>query len=149
MKNLKIVFTLIFASVAMSCSSDDPIIIDATDVQQVSNAAKAGTWYITSYMVSGVNKTTDYAGFSFDFADNGAVTATSSAESYNGTWSVVDSGATGNSAEVDFKMSFASPVNFEELSDDWKIVSINSNKIDLMDDSGVSGNIDTLTFEKN
>lgn len=49
--------------------------------------------------------------------------------------------------EIDFNIFFASPESFNELSDDWNIVSYSATKIELIDESS-DGEIDLLTFEK-
>lgn len=49
--------------------------------------------------------------------------------------------------EIDFNIFFASPEDFNELSDDWNIISHSATKIELIDESG-DGEIDLLTFEK-
>ena len=49
--------------------------------------------------------------------------------------------------EIDFNIFFASPEDFNELSDDWNIISYSATKIELIDESG-DGEIDLLTFEK-
>jgi hypothetical protein len=49
--------------------------------------------------------------------------------------------------EIDFNIFFASPEDFNELSDDWNIVSYSATKIELIDESS-DGEIDLLTFEK-
>ena len=50
--------------------------------------------------------------------------------------------------KVKFNISFSSPPDFEELSDDWDILSFSNNTIELIDESG-DGSTDMLTFEKN
>jgi hypothetical protein len=54
-----------------------------------------------------------------------------------------------SSDDLDFNISFASPPDFEELSDDWDFISQSSSKIELIDVSGGNGGTDYLTFEKN
>lgn len=44
---------------------------------------------------------------------------------------------------------FTSPPDFEELTDDWDIISQTSSKIELIDISGGNGGTDYLTFQKN
>jgi hypothetical protein len=39
--------------------------------------------------------------------------------------------------------------DFEDLNDDWDIISRSSTKIELIDISGGNGGTDYLTFEKN
>jgi hypothetical protein len=50
---------------------------------------------------------------------------------------------------VDFNIVFLSPADFEELSEDWSILSISPSKIELKHVSGGNGGTDFLTFEKN
>lgn len=50
--------------------------------------------------------------------------------------------------EIDFNIFFASPADFNELSEDWNIVSYSANKIELIHESGGNGGTDLLTFEK-
>lgn len=55
----------------------------------------------------------------------------------------------GNSTgEIDFDIFFAAPEDFNELSEDWNIVSYSANKIELIHVSGGNGGTDLLTFEK-
>jgi len=59
------------------------------------------------------------------------------------------SSSNSNSDDIDFNISFSSPNDFEELSDDWHIESHSSTMIKLKDVSGGNGGTDFLTFEKN
>jgi len=52
-------------------------------------------------------------------------------------------------SDLDFNIFFASPPDFEDLSDDWDFISHTSTKIELIDMSGGNGGTDYLTFEKN
>jgi hypothetical protein len=51
--------------------------------------------------------------------------------------------------DLDFIISFASPANFRELSEDWEILSRTASKIKLKHVSGGNGGTDLLTFEEN
>ena len=51
--------------------------------------------------------------------------------------------------DSDFITSFASPAIFEDLSEDWEILSRTASKIELKYVSGGNGGTDLLTFEKN
>ncbi len=53
-----------------------------------------------------------------------------------------------SSGEIDFNIFFAAPADFNELSEDWNIISYSSNKIELIHESGGNGGTDLLTFEK-
>ncbi|MCL6266577.1 hypothetical protein [Flagellimonas myxillae] len=49
--------------------------------------------------------------------------------------------------EIDFNIFFATPEDFNELSEDWNIVSYSVTKIELIDESS-DGETDLLTFER-
>ncbi len=140
---------LTILTVITSCTTDDNagIIIDTSNIQQMSETAKSGIWRITSFIDSGKNETANFTGYDFTFNDNGTLTASNNSNTINGTWSVRN-GSSSSSNDVDFDIAFASPNNFEELSEDWDIVSISNSKIDLIHVSGGNGGTDTLTFEK-
>ena len=151
MKNRFLIATILTLSVVLtSCSSDDTISIDSLDIQQVADVTKDGSWRISSYIDSGKDETSDYNGYSFDFADNGLLSATNGSNTYNGSWSVTnDSSSSSSQDDIDFNIFFSAPENFEELSDDWDIVSVSNSKIELIDVSGGDGETDSLTFIKN
>ena len=69
---------------------------------------------------------------------------------YTGTWSVTNSSSSSSSSsdDIDFNILFNSPPNFEELSEDWDIISHTSAKIELIHVSGGNGGTDYLTFER-
>jgi hypothetical protein len=138
---------LFIINTASMCSSDDS---PSTNQSQVIDLASSGTWRITLYNDSGVVETSKFTGFNFTFGASNVVTATGNGLSYSGTWSVTDSNSTDDSIDdLDFNISFTSPVDFADLTDDWDIVSKSSTKIELIDVSGGNGGTDYLTFEKN
>ena len=139
----------------VGCGTDDTMTEDNNAViNQIADQIKSGTWRITSYIDSGNNETGDYAGYDFTFNENGSLVASNGANVINGTWSITDDSNNSNDDrsndnDIDFNILFASPPNFEELSDDWDVVSTSTSKIDLIDVSGGNGSTDTLTFIKN
>jgi hypothetical protein len=153
MKKLKFisVMALLYTFTVASMCEDDDDNSNPNLVSEVINIAKNGTWRVTLYNDSGQIETSDYNGYNFTFGANNALTATNGANTYNGTWSITDSNSSDDSPDndVDFNIGFASPPTFEELSDDWDIVSYTQNKIELRDVSGGNGTTDLLTFEKN
>jgi hypothetical protein len=132
------------------CSSDDNS-SSSTDPTPVINIVSQGTWRITSYVDSGTNETNHFTGYNFTFGASSAVTATNGTNTYTGTWSIVtDSSNDDNpSSDLDFNIAFASPADFEDLTDDWDIVTYTATTISLIDISGGNGGTDTLVFTKN
>lgn len=137
-----------------SCSSDDDSSNNPNNVvQNVRNVVQSGTWRITSFVDSGQNETSDFSGYDFTFMSNGTLTASNGSNSMNGTWSVTNSSSSSSSSDddVDFNIFFnvSQEDPFEDLNDDWDVVSYSSNQLSLIDISGGNGGTDTLTFTKN
>ena len=144
------VLTLGLFLITFSCSSDTVMTDNSSEIKQISDMATSGTWRITNYNDSGQDETSDYTGYNFTFNENGTLIATNGTNTYNGTWSVSDDSSSDDDPDdIDFNIFFASPPDFEELSDDWDIGSSSSAKIELIDISGGNGGTDLLTFEKN
>lgn len=159
MKNRIFYSFLIMLSLSLmstTCSSDDPAPSNdnSQEIIEIENTAESGTWIISSYVDSGQDETNDYNGYEFTFAGNGTVTATNGTTTYNGTWSVTDSDSSDDSSsddDIDFNITFPVPEtdDFDDLNDDWDIVSYSSTTISLIDISGGNGGTDTLVFQKN
>ena len=143
-------FCLLMLNVASMCSSDDNS-SSSTDPTPVITIVSQGTWRITSYVDSGTNETNHFTGYNFTFGASSVVTATNGTNTYTGTWSIVtDSSNDDNpSSDLDFNIAFASPADFEDLTDDWDIVTYTATTISLIDISGGNGGTDTLVFTKN
>jgi hypothetical protein len=141
-----------FTLLSSTCSSDDDdgnSNDNSQDIIQIENTVESGTWRITSFIDSGQDETTDFNGYNFTFDANGTVNATNGTTSYNGTWSVTNDSS--DDDDIDFNILFPVPDtnDFEDLNDDWDIVSYTDSRINLIDISGGNGGTDTLTFEKN
>ena len=151
MKYLKNSFLLFLFGLLLlsSCSSDDDNSTDNGTQDQIENNVEDGTWQITKFIDSGDVETNHFTGYNFTFNSSGVLNANNGTNSYNGSWSITDSSSSSSSDDFDFNISFASPTDFEELSDDWDFISQTSTKIELIDVSGGNGGTDYLTFEKN
>ncbi|GAA4974092.1 hypothetical protein GCM10023315_25710 [Algibacter aquimarinus] len=139
---------------SFNCSNDnDELNNNSQQIAQIESVAKSGTWRITNFNDSGQDETADFAGYTFSFNNDGTLVATNGTNTVNGTWSITndDSSDDDNSNDdIDFNISFPVPEtnDFEDLNDDWDIVSASSTKIELIDISGGNGGTDMLTFEK-
>jgi len=131
-------FTLFFF---FSCSNDEKPGVDPTAVSQT---ATQGTWRISYFWDTDKDETLNFSGFNFTFSSGGVVTAVKDATTATGTWGVrVDDGV------VKFDLLFTDPVDFVDLSGDWKVLERTDSRIKLEDVSGGNGGTDYLTFEKN
>lgn len=155
MKHLSLIsiLSLIFMlNVASMCSNDDDVIPSpSVNPAPVINTVKSGTWRITFFEDSGSNETSNFTGYTFTFGSSSVLTATNGVNTYTGTWSVTSDNSNDDSPsnDLDFNIAFASPPNFEELTEDWNILELTSTKVRLVHVSGGNGGIDYLTFEKN
>lgn len=159
MKILKFKFLSLFIMSSFlfltACSDDDDNGASSTEqiVQSLSNNVKSGTWKITQFIDSGQNELSNFSAYTFTFGDNGVLTATNGQNTLVGTWSVTKSNSNDDDPnnDIDFNIFFnvddSNP--FEDLNDDWDILSQNTTKIELIDVSGGNGGTDRLTFEKN
>ena len=140
-----------FSLMSSACSSsddDDGSNNNNANPQEVINIAQSGNWTITYFFDTDSDESSDFNGYTFTFADTGVLTATNGSSTIIGTWSVTNSSSSSSNSDLDFNISFVSPPNFEELSDDWDIISYTSTKIELIDINGGNGGTDYLTFEK-
>lgn len=153
MKNKLIIFAgiVLYMIVVCSCTSDDDNMNESNiaEIQAIETTVQAGIWRITYYYDSDHEETDHFNGFNFTFSENGILTATNTTDTHIGNWSVTGSSSDDNDDDdIDFNIFFSTPSDFNELSDDWDIISRTSSKLELIDISGGNGGTDYLTFEK-
>ena len=144
-------FLLLIAFHITACDDDSNSRPSNARINDVEGTATQGQWRITFFEDSGDNETGNFSGYIFEFDANNLLTATNGSNNYAGTWSVTDDGSgddNNNYDDIDFNIGFSNPRNFEELSEDWEIISISNTKIELRHVSGGNGGTDLLTFEK-
>jgi len=154
MKTFKLIpflAVLFMLNVASMCSSDDDNSNPTPDPTPVINTVNTGTWRVTLFEDSGTNETGHFTGYNFTFGTGNTLTAANGANTYTGTWSVTsdNSGDDSPSNDLDFNITFTSPADFTDLTEDWNIITYTPTKIQLIHVSGGNGGTDYLTFEKN
>ncbi len=132
-------------------SGDDYIIIEKDcgnnaggDVAQIKEWMTMGEWIVANYNDSGQDDTGLFEGYGLDFLENGGVIAESANSLIDGEWNVYRD----NSNVLRFDLNFGNDQPFNELNDDWRIVEVSANRIELKDISGGDGTVDILVFEK-
>jgi hypothetical protein len=141
---LLITLTAVFTMT--SCTNDDSSDLNQTVIQ---NNVQKGTWKITSFIDSGNDETNHFNGYVFTFENDGTLNATNGNGNVNGTWNITDSNSTDDSpGDLDFNIHFNLTNDFEDLNEDWHIVSQTSDRIELIHVSGGNGGTDNLIFEK-
>ncbi len=153
MKMASIFLILMYITTVAACSKDDSNNDSPqnTTVQQTQTTAQSGSWKVTYFFDSDHEETNHFTGYTFNFNEDGSLVAVKGSTTITGTWSVTDGSSSdddGGSSDKDFNIFFASPPDFEDLSDDWDIVSVGNSKIELRDVSGGNGGTDYLTFVK-
>jgi hypothetical protein len=148
---IPMLFCLFMLNIASMCSDDDNDNSSSTDPSLVINTVNQGTWRVTSFIDSGANETSHFTGYNFTFGNANVVTATNGMNTYTGTWSITsdDDGDDNPGGDLDFNIAFANPAEFNDLSDDWNIVTYSSSTIALVHTSGGSGGTDALVLTKN
>lgn len=118
--------------------------------KDVNKTITDGKWRVSLFSEDGVDETYHFSGYEFTFSDNGNVQAVGQGGTINGTWSTTDDDSNDDSSsDVDLILSFPETNDFDELTDDWDVLSQSNDKIELQDISGGDGSIDKLTFERN
>lgn len=100
--------------------------------------ATGSVWLVGTYLDDGANETSDFNGFEFTFNTSGVVSAINGSNTVTGFWS-----SQNDATKLD--LDFRSNDPLEELNDDWDVISISNNRIELQDVSG-GGGTDTLVF---
>jgi hypothetical protein len=140
---------LFFALFLISCNDDDSPNNDNIQ-NQIENSVQSGTWRISYFFDSGTDETNNFTGYNFAFNSSGVLNANNGMNNYDGTWSISDSDSNDDSQnDLDFNIFFNLANDFEDLNDDWDVISQSPTKIELIDISGGDGDTDYLTFEKN
>lgn len=128
-----------------SCKKDD-----IKQKENIEAEVTSGTWRISNFNDSGINETANFNSYNFTFEDNGTLTASNGTNTYTGSWSITDSNSNDDSPDdLDFNVNFNLTNDFEDLNDDWDIISHTSSALQLKDVSGGNGGTDELTFVKN
>jgi hypothetical protein len=143
---IPMLLALFMLNVASMCSNDDDSGSSPSQiVTNTQNAVVNGTWRVTLFSEDGSNQTSNFSNYNFTFNSNGTLTAANGSTTMNGTWSA----GTDDSTPKMFINFNVTDGPFEEISEDWRILSNTSSKIELNHISGGDGSIDLLTFEKN
>ncbi|MER3317926.1 MAG: hypothetical protein RIB79_06505 [Allomuricauda sp.] len=114
------------------------------DVTEIRSIAMDGTWNVALYKEGEMDMTSDYLGMDFNFAEMNQIEVSVNADPIaSGLWRVLRDSEEG----LKFYINFDSNDELGELTEDWKLVSITSTRIELYDESG-DGTVETLVFEK-
>ena len=106
-----------------------------------------GVWYVNLLEDDGNNETCHFQAYEFTFNANQTVIAVSPNNTKNGSWAVTNS-SSGQDLVLNFQTT-GSNDPFDDLNDDWDLISFDAQSISLIDISGGNGGTDYLTFGRN
>jgi len=150
MKNIQYcwIAAILLGITLSSCTKEEDPPADPAKMQ-IENSLESGIWKITLFEDSGKNETSHFSGYDFTFESDGTLTAENGMDVVQGTWSITDSNSDDDSRDdLDFNIYFNVTNDFEELNEDWDIITETDLKLELMHISGGNGGTDYLTFEK-
>lgn len=138
---LRTLLALLFSITLNSCSSDD----DNSGVDDgTSQLIVQGSWRITYFFEDNIDQTHYFTGYAFIFSADHTLSAVNGDVTILGNWTIGNDDST-------HKLVILFPIKdgpFEEISEDWQIQNKTPSKIELKHQSGGSGSVDFLTFEK-
>lgn len=117
---------------------------DDGDVVEISNIAMDGPWNIALYKEAEVDLTATFVGMDFNFSTMNQIEVSVNQDPIaTGLWRVLRDTEEG----LKCYLNFDADGDLLDLTEDWKVVSITSTRIELVDDSE-EANPKTLVFEK-
>lgn len=142
-------FAMCFALIAFTSCEKDTDDSPATASNEATmgdpkNASGSGSscYEITQFVEEGIDETSDYSNFVFEFFNNGTVVARNGVQDYSGQWAIgFDDGV------QKFFLNFSGTIPLlNELTDDWNIVALNRTAPSFIED--VNNNPGVLSFAK-
>jgi len=142
---------LLTASLLMSCNDDGDSDNDGNSNPNLTSQLNANItgepWVITEFFDDGDDETDDFDGFIFEFNPDSTLTAIKVSDSTTtvGAWfTFFDDGQT----ELWIEFNDMSDSRFEELSEDWYVISQSDDLIRLREDDDPDDDEDRLRFER-
>jgi len=149
LQSMWVLALIITAGFSMISCTKDQTLNNELSLNQMEDSVESGAWVITLFEESGKDETNHFSGYDFTFSTDGTILADNGVTSYEGTWSITDSNSNDDSqSDLHFTISFNLSNDFEDLNDDWDVISNSDVKIELTDVSGGNGGTDFLTLEK-
>ena len=123
------------------------------DLVEIRSIMAQGPWMVAQYKDNGVDETEQFAGSTFEFLPDHIVSITVSptGPAYMGLWRVIRN----SDGVIKVYLNFGDADPYGELTDDWKLVEISPNRIELRDvdddnynPAGTADGMDVLVFER-
>lgn len=142
MKNLILLFSIITLA---SCSSDDaPGDVITNEFERIKIVLPQGSWKVSTLVDGNDDNTMAFESFIFTFNEDGTVVSETDLYAETGQWSYRSTSQDGEQLILEF----SNTTPFEEITDDWTIVSVTNSQVELSDDGDVEGDTNFLVFKK-
>lgn len=143
---LMVLLGLMLSFSLVSCFGSDDDDSNNNNNGGTSGIVVEGSWKVTLFQEDNSNQTNHFSGYAFTFNTNGSLIAVNGSTTQTGTWSTGGDDST-NKLWISFPTA-PDDSPFEEITEDWQIISKTPSKIELRHVSGGDGSVDLLTFEK-
>jgi hypothetical protein len=126
------------------CDEDDDSDHNDDDIDntELKNILMDGQWEIT-YFFDDEDETSDFSGYIFSFLDGGVAKARKGDLVTEGLWY-----ANGDDGGLELELNFGENSPLDELEEDWDVVDMKENRIDLKDVGDDDEPDSILVFEK-
>lgn len=150
------ILTIVICSgVVLNCSSSDdeeqnnlpPSGNFATQAEILEALLKDRDWVVSYYFHDSSIETDIFNFYAFDFQESNVLESTDGFSIHQGSWNV--SFASGSDEEIELRLSFLSPEDFNQISKTWNVIRFSDELIELNSETSSSGDIDILTFRMN
>lgn len=146
MKKILILFAV--TALAACSSKDDSGDANTNEFEQIKTTLPQGQWKVSKLIEGESDHTINFESFVFTFKEDGTVAAQNDLFTENGTWLYDNTSDDSSGNDEELVLEFSETTPFDEINDDWKIVSVSNSKIELSNVSGGNGDIELLTFTK-
>ncbi|HNP66858.1 MAG TPA: hypothetical protein PKH16_03050 [Aequorivita sp.] len=142
---MKRLFIVLAITIFAACNSDDDSgNVNTNEFENIKTTLPQGEWEVSKLIDGQSDHTVDFESFVFIFNEDGTVVAQNDLFTENGTWAYDNS----SSSSEELVLQFSQQTPFDQINDDWDIVSVTNSTIELSDVSGGDGDIELLTFTK-
>lgn len=147
MKTLATIFFLALVVAFSSCTKKNDDSVNPSNSLNKSQMV-TGQWMVSYYFDSGKDETGHYNGYTFVLDDNGTLTASNGSSTYTGKWWIGSPGSDDDNSSNRFNIQISGNKAMEDITDDWRIISLNDSGIQLEDDSNSGTSIEKLHFAR-
>lgn len=123
---------LTMAILVASCSKNET---NDLSPEQTTDNLKQGLWTVSYFSEKGNDETSNFSGYTILFAENGILTFSNSVNKFTGTWSYDHQSDDNSNSSNKLVILITGSKLADDLQDDWIIIEMKENSIQLKDDN--------------